>query len=113
MTQYLIRTLTDSTGHPFTHVTKARENETFTVVKAESKEEARCKARNHSLSNKALEESIKEINQRLMMRSGLSKRQRKKWYQKYSNSRAKTKIEKADPLKWLDNFIETGRKDSE
>lgn len=43
MTQYLIRTLTDSTGHPFTHVTKARENETFTVVKAESKEEAKEK----------------------------------------------------------------------
>ncbi|MEB8101038.1 DUF1381 domain-containing protein [Staphylococcus xylosus] len=40
MTQYLIRTLTDSTGHTFTHVTKARENETFTVVEAESKEEA-------------------------------------------------------------------------
>ena len=40
MTQYLIRTLTDSTGHPFTHVTKARENETFTVVEAESKEDA-------------------------------------------------------------------------
>ena len=40
MTQYLIRTLTDSTGTPFTHVTKARDNETFTVVKAESKEEA-------------------------------------------------------------------------
>lgn len=40
MTQYLIRTLTDSTSHPFTHVTKARENETFTVVEAESKEEA-------------------------------------------------------------------------
>lgn len=38
--QYLIRTLTDSTGIPFTHVTKARENETFTVVEAESKEEA-------------------------------------------------------------------------
>ncbi|GEQ06995.1 DUF1381 domain-containing protein [Staphylococcus gallinarum] len=38
--QYLIRTLTDSTGTPFTHVTKARENETFTVVEAESKEEA-------------------------------------------------------------------------
>lgn len=38
--QYLIRTLTDSTGHPFTHVTQARENETFTVVEAESKEEA-------------------------------------------------------------------------
>lgn len=43
MTQYLIRTLTDSTGHPFTHVTKARENETFTVVEADSKEEAKEK----------------------------------------------------------------------
>ena len=40
MTQYLVRTLTDSTGHNFTHITKARENETFTVVEAESKEEA-------------------------------------------------------------------------
>ena len=38
--QYLIRTLTDSTGHPFTHVTKARDNETYQVVEAESKEEA-------------------------------------------------------------------------
>lgn len=44
MTQYLIRTLTDSTGHTFTHVTKARENETFTVAEAESKEEALEKA---------------------------------------------------------------------
>ncbi|MFG0933017.1 DUF1381 domain-containing protein [Staphylococcus sp. 50Mo3-1] len=35
-----MRTLTDSTGHPFTHVTQARENETFTVIEAESKEEA-------------------------------------------------------------------------
>lgn len=43
MTQYLIRTLTDSTGHPFTHVTQARENETFTVVEAESKEDAKEK----------------------------------------------------------------------
>ncbi len=41
--QYLIRTLTDSTGHPFTHVTKARENETYQVVEAESKEEAKEK----------------------------------------------------------------------
>ena len=40
MTQYFVRTLKDSTGHKFTHVTKARENETFTVVEAESKEEA-------------------------------------------------------------------------
>lgn len=41
--QYLIRTLTDSTGTPFTHVTKARDNETFTVVEAESKREAKEK----------------------------------------------------------------------
>ena len=40
MTQYFVRTLTDSTGHKFTHVTKARDNETFTVVEAKSKEEA-------------------------------------------------------------------------
>lgn len=40
MKQYFVRTLTDSTGHKFTHVTKSRENETFTVVEAESKEEA-------------------------------------------------------------------------
>lgn len=38
--QYLIRTLTDSTGHTFTETIKARDNETFTVVEAESKEEA-------------------------------------------------------------------------
>ncbi|MFG0931473.1 MULTISPECIES: DUF1381 domain-containing protein [Staphylococcus] len=35
-----MRTLTDSTGHTFTHVTQARENETFTLVEADSKEEA-------------------------------------------------------------------------
>ena len=40
MTQYFVRTLKDSTGQKFTHVTKARENETFTVVEAKSKEEA-------------------------------------------------------------------------
>lgn len=38
--QYLIRHITDSTGHPFTHVTKARDNETFQVVDAESREQA-------------------------------------------------------------------------
>ena len=40
MAQYLIRKIKDSTGHKFTHVTKARENETFVVVEAESKEES-------------------------------------------------------------------------
>ncbi|UXU51822.1 DUF1381 domain-containing protein [Staphylococcus arlettae] len=39
--QYLIRTLTDSTGHEFREVIKARDNETFTVVEAKSKEEVR------------------------------------------------------------------------
>ncbi|WP_462129927.1 DUF1381 domain-containing protein [Staphylococcus pseudintermedius] len=40
MTQYLITTFTDSTGQTFTEATKARENQTFSVVEAESKEEA-------------------------------------------------------------------------
>ncbi|ATH60683.1 hypothetical protein BJG89_10520 [Staphylococcus nepalensis] len=38
--QYLIRHITDSTNHTFVEVIKPRENETFTVVEAESKEEA-------------------------------------------------------------------------
>ncbi|EJD5774651.1 DUF1381 domain-containing protein [Staphylococcus pseudintermedius] len=40
MNQYLITTFTDSTGQTFTEATKARENQTFTVVEADSKEEA-------------------------------------------------------------------------
>ncbi|MBH9579765.1 DUF1381 domain-containing protein [Staphylococcus felis] len=40
MTQYLITTFTDSTGQTFTEATKARDNQTFTVVEAGSKEEA-------------------------------------------------------------------------
>lgn len=40
MTQYLITTFTDSTGIPHNHVTKARENEAFIVIEAESKEQA-------------------------------------------------------------------------
>ncbi|PTI61495.1 DUF1381 domain-containing protein [Staphylococcus warneri] len=40
MTQYLITTFTDSSGLPHNHVTKARENQSFKVVEAESKEEA-------------------------------------------------------------------------
>ncbi|BBJ33993.1 DUF1381 domain-containing protein [Staphylococcus pseudintermedius] len=40
MTQYLITTFTDSTGQTFTEATKARENQSFEVVEAESKEEA-------------------------------------------------------------------------
>ncbi|PCF44196.1 DUF1381 domain-containing protein [Staphylococcus delphini] len=40
MTQYLITTFTDSTGQTFTETTKARENQSFAVVEANSKEEA-------------------------------------------------------------------------
>ncbi|MEN2381726.1 DUF1381 domain-containing protein [Staphylococcus warneri] len=43
MTQYLITTFTDATGIPHNHVTKAKDNQTFTVVEAESKEEAKKK----------------------------------------------------------------------
>lgn len=46
--QYLIRTLTDSTGYTFTETIKSRENETFTVVEAESKEEAERIAKHRS-----------------------------------------------------------------
>lgn len=43
MTQYLITTFTDSTGCKHNHVTKARENQSFKVVEAESKEETKKK----------------------------------------------------------------------
>lgn len=40
MTDYLIRHITDSTGHTFTEVIKPRENEYYEIVSADSKEEA-------------------------------------------------------------------------
>lgn len=40
MTKYLITTFIDSSGIPHNHVTKAKDNQMFTVVEAESKEEA-------------------------------------------------------------------------
>ncbi|MDF3343256.1 DUF1381 domain-containing protein [Staphylococcus aureus] len=43
MTQYLVITFKDSTGQPHEHFTTARDNQTFTVVEAESKEEAKEK----------------------------------------------------------------------
>ncbi|WP_086096936.1 DUF1381 domain-containing protein [Staphylococcus aureus] len=43
MTQYLVTTFKDSTGQPHEHFTTARDNQTFTVVEAESKEEAKEK----------------------------------------------------------------------
>ena len=38
--QFLIRHITDSTGHTFTEVIKPRENEHYEIVSAESKKEA-------------------------------------------------------------------------
>lgn len=38
--QYLITTFTDSSGLSHNHATKAKDNQTFTVVEAESMEEA-------------------------------------------------------------------------
>ncbi|HDG9729673.1 TPA: DUF1381 domain-containing protein [Staphylococcus aureus] len=43
MTQYLVTTFKDSTGQPHEHFTTARDNQTFTVVEVESKEEAERK----------------------------------------------------------------------
>ena len=40
MPQYLIRQFKDSTGHIHTDIEKARNNETLSIVEAESKEEA-------------------------------------------------------------------------
>lgn len=51
MTQYLIRTLTDSTGHEFKEVIKARENESYQVVDAESKEDAKEKVNTYKEGN--------------------------------------------------------------
>ncbi len=54
MTQYLITTFTDSTGQTFTEATKARENQSFEVVEAESKEEAIKKYETLKLNSKLL-----------------------------------------------------------
>lgn len=40
MIDYLIRHITDSTGHTFTEVIKPRENEYYEIVIADSKKEA-------------------------------------------------------------------------
>ncbi|EVJ11715.1 TPA: DUF1381 domain-containing protein [Staphylococcus aureus] len=43
MTQYLVTTFKDSTGRKHTHIIKTKSNQRFTVVEAESKEEAKEK----------------------------------------------------------------------
>ncbi|UMT74967.1 DUF1381 domain-containing protein [Staphylococcus roterodami] len=41
MTQYLVTTFKDSTGRKHTHITRAKSNQKFTVVEAESEKEAK------------------------------------------------------------------------
>ncbi|MGW7888627.1 DUF1381 domain-containing protein [Staphylococcus xylosus] len=60
MTQYLITTFTDSIGHVHPHVTKAKDNQTFTVVEAESKEEAEQIAKYKSLSEHFIKLSLEK-----------------------------------------------------
>ncbi|WP_347099641.1 DUF1381 domain-containing protein [Staphylococcus ureilyticus] len=45
MTQYLIRKIQHTTGEVFLDVTRAKENEEFVLVEAESKEEAKEKVK--------------------------------------------------------------------
>ena len=59
MTQYLITTFTDSTGQTFTEATKARENQSFTVVEADSKEEALLLGKGNMIMDK-LKEAYQE-----------------------------------------------------
>lgn len=62
--QYLIRHITDSTGHTFTEVIKPRENERYEIVSAESKEEAKQLYRQARLRNgiKRLGKGIENIH---------------------------------------------------
>ncbi|WP_204256113.1 DUF1381 domain-containing protein [Staphylococcus sp. GDB8P47P] len=58
MTNYLIKHTTHTTGETFTDVIKARENETFSIVDAESKEEAKKKAEYKSISEHFIKLSL-------------------------------------------------------
>ncbi|MEX6311543.1 DUF1381 domain-containing protein [Staphylococcus saprophyticus] len=60
MTQYLIRHITDTTGHPFVEVIKPRENERYEIVSAESKEEAKEKVK-ADIRAKVLRQVIKDF----------------------------------------------------
>ncbi|HDF5190601.1 DUF1381 domain-containing protein [Staphylococcus aureus] len=65
MTQYLVTTFKDSTGRKHTHITKAKSNQRFTVVDAESKEEVKEKyeaqvKRNEVIKLGQLFENIRE-----------------------------------------------------
>lgn len=60
MTQFLVRKTHHTTGETFTDVIKARNSETYTVVEAESKEEAeRMVNEPRMLANRGLGTTIK------------------------------------------------------
>ncbi|AID01527.1 hypothetical protein BE24_05375 [Staphylococcus xylosus] len=60
MTKYLIKHTTHTTGETFTDVAKIRDNETYQVVEAESKEEAeRMVNEPRMLANRGLGTTIK------------------------------------------------------
>ncbi|HGH5581002.1 DUF1381 domain-containing protein, partial [Staphylococcus pseudintermedius] len=59
--QYLITTFTDSTGQTFTEATKARENQSFAVVEADSKEGAIKKYER----DKGLQDFIKTLTEEI------------------------------------------------
>jgi meiotically up-regulated gene 157 (Mug157) protein len=66
--QYLIKTITHDTGEVFHDVVKAKENEVFTLVDAESEDEALKRYRfnklvkriNNTLKNNKLLQAIRE-----------------------------------------------------
>lgn len=67
MTQYLITTFTDSTGIPHNHATKAKDNQTFTVVEASSEEEAKkiYKAQRQKEALISIAKGFKKLKERL------------------------------------------------
>lgn len=69
MTQYLIATFTDSSGIQHKHLAKLKDNQTATVVNAESKEEALGK---HKLQMQA-EEIMKFVKFLKGLTDGLNK----------------------------------------
>ncbi|WP_353422749.1 DUF1381 domain-containing protein [Staphylococcus xylosus] len=66
--QYLIKQTTHTTGETFTDVTKIRDNETYQVVEAESKEEAKKLYRAVQLKNALSSVSKGASNLRKAMR---------------------------------------------
>lgn len=80
MTNYLIRTI-EHNGQPFTDVTKIRENETYQVVEAESKEEAEEKIERpkglleiipSSFNNGPISRALRNANMNSGMERGVS-----------------------------------------